>query len=293
MFWVLLLTFLATQRKKMDFTLRIYRNLLSCLLHRGYQFITFEQYCVSSTASPASDLQAEGRSSSEGDLPSKYIILRHDVDLKAANSLATARIEHELGIRASYYFRVVPQSNQPDIIRAIADLGHEIGYHYEDMSIMHGDVDKAYGHFVEQLTYFRQFYPVQTICMHGAPTSKWDGKDLWKHYNYRDLGIIGEPYFDIDFSQMFYLTDTGRSWDGYRVSVRDKIPVYQDQWNEQGLVYHNTQDIIRAAKQDQLPARIMITTHPQRWTDQLLVWVKELIIQNIKNTIKRLFFVKS
>lgn len=297
MFWVLLLTFLATQRKKMDFTLRIYRRLLSCLLHRGYQFATFEQYCIYKGETVNN---GENRLESDRLTPSpvnpitdKFIILRHDVDLKAANSLATARIEHELGIRASYYFRVVPQSNQPDIIRAIADLGHEIGYHYEDMSIMQGDVDKAYGHFVEQLTYFRQFYPVQTICMHGAPTSKWDGKDLWKHYNYRDLGIIGEPYFDIDFSQMFYLTDTGRSWDGYKVSVRDKIPVYQDQWNEQGLVYHNTQDIIRAAKQDQLPARIMITTHPQRWTDQLLVWVKELIIQNIKNTIKRLFFVKS
>ena len=36
--------------------------------------------------------------------------------------------------------------------------------------------------------------------------------------------------FDVDFSQLFYLTDTGRCWDGYKVSVRDKIPVYQDQW---------------------------------------------------------------
>ena len=296
MFWVLLLTFLATQRKKMDFTLRIYRRLLSCLLHRGYQFVTFEQYCVYK-----GETVNNGENRLESDrltplpvnpITDKFIILRHDVDLKAANSLATARIEHELGIRASYYFRVVPQSNQPDIIRAIAELGHEIGYHYEDMSIMQGDVDKAYTHFQEQLAYFRQFYPVRTICMHGAPTSKWDGKDLWKHYNYRDMGIIGEPYFDIDFSQMFYLTDTGRCWDGYKVSVRDKIPVYQDQWNAQGLVYHSTNDIIHAAEQGSLPPCIMITTHPQRWTDRPLAWLKELLLQNAKNIIKRLFFVK-
>ena len=281
-----------------DFTLHKYRSLLESLLQQGYQFLTFEQYCVSSTASSASDLQAEGRSTAsaifrpKADLPTKYIILRHDVDLKAANSLATAQIEHQLGLQASYYFRVVPQSNQPDIIRAIAELGHEIGYHYEDMAIMQGDATKAYAHFQQQLTYFRQFYPVRTICMHGAPTSQWDGKALWQHYNYRQLGIIGEPYFDIDFSRMFYLTDTGRCWDGYKVSVRDKIPVYQDQWNAQGLVYHTTNDIIHAAEQGSLPPRIMITTHPQRWTDRPLAWLKELLLQNAKNIIKRLFFVK-
>ena len=283
-----------------DFTLHIYRRLLESLLQHGYQFLTFEQYLQAKNDLPAEgDLQAK-RSSNEvifkpqaiRTAEGKYIILRHDVDLKAANSLATARIEHELGVRASYYFRVVPQSNQPDIIRAIAQLGHEIGYHYEDMAIMQGDTTKAYAHFQQQLTYFRQFYPVRTICMHGAPTSQWDGKDLWKHYNYRDLGIIGEPYFDTDFSQMFYLTDTGRCWDGYKVSVRDKIPVYQDEWNAQGLVYHSTQDIIRAAKQDKLPQRIMITTHPQRWTNAPVSWIKELLVQSLKNIIKRLIFVK-
>ena len=293
----ILLTLFAFRKHLIDFTLYQYRHLLESLLQQGYQFLTFEQYLQAKNDLPAEgDLQAK-RSSNEvifkqSDLPTKYILLRHDVDLKAANSLATALIEHELGICASYYFRVVPQSNQPEIIRAIADLGHEIGYHYEDMAIMQGDTTKAYAHFQEQLAYFRQFYPVRTICMHGAPTSQWDGKELWKHYNYRDLGIIGEPYFDIDFSQMFYLTDTGRCWDGYKVSVRDKIPVYQDEWNAQGLVYHTTNDIIHAAEQGSLPSCIMITTHPQRWTDRPLAWLKELLVQNAKNIIKRLFFVK-
>ena len=280
----ILLTLFAFHKHLIDFTLYQYRSLLESLLQQGYQFLTFEQYCEQKS-SPHHPI------ASSPDRP-KYILLRHDVDLKAANSLATAQIEHELGIRATYYFRVVPQSNQPDIIRAIAALGHEIGYHYEDMALMQGDTEKAYAHFQQQLTYFRQFYPVRTICMHGAPTSQWDGKELWKHYDYRDLGIIGEPYFDIDFSQMFYLTDTGRCWDGYKVSVRDKIPVYQDQWNAQGLVYHATNDIIHAAEQGSLPSRIMITTHPQRWTDRPLAWLKELLVQNAKNIIKRLFLVK-
>ena len=42
-------------------------------------------------------------------------------------------------------------------------------------------------------------------------------------YDYRDYGIIAEPYFDVDFDEVFYLTDTGRRWDGDSVSVRDKV----------------------------------------------------------------------
>ena len=277
MFWALLITFLLVQRKKMDFTLRIYRKLLTTLQHSGYRFVTFEQYCES--------LHEERKEE-------PLVILRHDVDLRAKNSLRTAQIEHELGIKASYYFRVVPQSNQPEIIRAITALGHEIGYHYEDMAIAQGDAEQAFAHFKKQLAYFRQFYPVRTICMHGAPTSKWDGRELWKHYDYRQEGIVGEPYCDVDFSQVFYLTDTGRCWDGYKVSVRDKIPQYQDQWTAQGWVYSTTQQLIRAIQKKQLPTRIMITTHPQRWTDNLLAWVKELVMQSVKNAIKRLLYVK-
>ena len=261
-----------------DFTLCKYRELLIGLQKRGYKFLTFEQYCEQKMLQSTSETM--------------WIVLRHDVDLRAKNSLATAQVEHDLGIVASYYFRVVPESNQPEIIRAIAALGHEIGYHYEDMAIANGNAANASAHFQKQLQYFRQFYPIRTICMHGAPTSQWDGKDLWKTYDYRTSGIIGEPYFDVDFSQVFYLTDTGRCWDGYKVSVRDKIPIYQDQWNALGLVYHTTDDIIRSAEQGNLPPRVMITTHPQRWTDSRIGWIKEIVIQNLKNIIKRLLFVK-
>ena len=276
MLTALLLTILYFLHKRLDFTLLTYRKLLEALKERGYVFITFEQYC---------QVSAER-------LPKRFVILRHDVDLRAKNSLATAQIEHELELQASYYFRVVSESNQPEVIREIAALGHEIGYHYEDMAIMHGDTEKALAHFQEQLAYFRQYYPVSTICMHGAPTSKYDGRELWKHYDYREYGVIGEPYFDVDFSKVFYLTDTGRRWDGYKVSVRDKIPQYQDQWTERGWVYRRSSQIIEAAEQSQLPPCIMITTHPQRWTNNPLLWIKEVVVRTIKNTIKRLFLVK-
>ena len=124
--------------------------------------------------------------------------------------------------------------------------------------------------------------------MHGAPTSKWDGKDLWKKYDYKALGIIGEPYFDTDFSDVFYLTDTGRCWDGYKVSVRDKIPGYQEEWTASGLTWHTTKELIEAIEEGRMPKHVMMTTHPQRWTNEIGAWYKEMIVQNIKNIIKRI-----
>jgi hypothetical protein len=59
--------------------------------------------------------------------------------------------------------------------------------------------------------------------MHGSPLSRWDSRLLWSRYDYREFGIIGEPYFDVDFDEVLYLTDTGRRWDGERFSVRDKV----------------------------------------------------------------------
>ena len=256
-----------------DFTLIVYRQLLLALQQSEYAFYTFEDWC-------------------EGKAQGRYVILRHDVDLKANHSLATALIEAKMGIRASYYFRILPQSNQPTIIQAIATLGHEIGYHYEDLSMFKGDVVKALVHFKQQLAYFRQFYPVRTICMHGSPTSKYDNRDLWKTHTYLDFGIIGEPYFDFlanDSSLstgVTYFTDTARMWDGDKYNVRDKIAVESGQLS---LNIHSTFDFINWLESNLNPnhAVMMITTHPQRWTNKNLEWLKELVMQRLKNVLKR------
>ena len=253
----------------MDFTREKYRQFVSQLKSCGYEFITYRQYC-------------------EGNLPERFVILRHDVDMKPQNSLEVARDEMHMDVKASYYFRVVPESWDVAIIKEIDSLGHEVGYHYESLTTCKGDLKKAFEDFKFNLERLRKLVPVDTICMHGSPRSQYDSKDLWKHYDYRSEGIIGEPYLTSDFSKMLYLTDTGRRWDGYKVSVRDKIEGVQEEWDAKGWTFHITDDIIAALQQDRLPDRIMITTHPQRWNDYGSEWVKELIVQNLKNIVKRL-----
>jgi len=246
-----------------DFTHKIYRCLLEELQQAGYSFQTFHEFL----ASPEK----------------RVVVIRHDIDDRKNNSLHFAYTEHTFGIRSSYYFRILPKSYDPIIIDIINNLGHEIGYYSEDLSLARGKMGKAIELFREHLTEFRRHYPVKTIYMHGSPLSRYDNRDLWENYNYRDYGITGEPYFDVDYSKVLYLTDTGRRWDN-RISVRDRVP------NEFQFHFRSTYDIIENI--NKLPDRVMFNFHPQRWDDGFLPWFRELIFQNAKNIIKKYFFVR-
>lgn len=261
----------------MDFTTEQYKNLLAILHSREYSFQSLSDFLEN----PAN----------------QSILLRHDVDARKFHSLKFAQIQNDMGIRGTYYFRIVPQSFDEEVIKEIASMGHEIGYHYETMDKANGDIRKAYNLFCKELEQLREIVPVRTVCMHGSPLSKYDNRDLWKYYDYRELGIIGEPYFDLDFTNVLYLTDTGRRWDGDKVSIRDKAPEKKLTVGEKENSYisalssdysfHSTDDIIEACQRDDLPDQIMLNFHPQRWTNNKFLWIQELLIQNVKNLAKR------
>ncbi len=255
--------------KHRDFTLKKYRDLLSALKETQSRFLTVREF-----------IQNDSNPEENG-----IIILRHDVDLKPENSLQTAIVENSMGIRGTYYFRIIPQTLHPDIILKIASLGHEIGYHYEDMDLvkapsLDAHIDLAYKSFCSNLAKLREIIPIDTICMHGSPMGKYDNKMIWNKYHYKELGLICEPYYDIDFSQFAYFTDTGRTWNGGAVSIRDRVN------SKYSLNYKSTQQII--ANKETLPPNMMFTIHPQRWNDNLVPWVRELVFQNMRNVVKRI-----
>jgi hypothetical protein len=266
-----------------DFTIKQYQLLLNALIAQGYSFQSFAQYVKEKENSVI------GLSTVEA--PRSSIILRHDVETNYEQALKFAKIQHSLGIQGSYYFRILPNSFQPEIVKNIAEFGHEIGYHYDDLTQCKGDYSKAISRFEKNIQLLREIAEVKTICMDGSPMSSFDNKDLWKKFNYQDYGIIGEPYIDIDFDNVFYLTDTGRRWDGWKTSLRDKVP-QQEEWIKKGLVFHSTNDFIKAVNEDRLPNQIMLTFHPQRWHDGGLPWLKELVVQNLKNQVKRVLVKK-
>ena len=104
----------------MDFKLTGYKELVTALINQKRSFLRFSELIHSYA-------QQNGKSS---------VTLRHDVDRLPGNALQMAQLEADLGIRGTYYFRIVPESFDPQIIEQIAELGHEVGYHYEDVDLV-------------------------------------------------------------------------------------------------------------------------------------------------------------
>lgn len=244
-----------------DFTISIYKDLLDAFIRAGYSFQTYRDFIQSPK--------------------DKVIVLRHDVDDRKLHALQFAKIQRDLGIRGTYYFRVVKESYDPVMMREMESMGHEIGLHYEEMDLANGDKERAYEMFLGHLELFRSWVTVSTICMHGSPRSRYDNKDIWKENDYRTLGLIGEPYFDLDTSRVFYVTDTGMMWDGNRFSIRDRM-------NNAGFQkhYHATQEMISDIELGKFPLQCMMNFHPQRWHDNDLAWVQEKMTQTMKNVVK-------
>lgn len=260
----------------MDFTIKTYKSLLNELITAGYSFQTFSDFL---------------KKPSE-----KVILLRHDVEARYENALKLAQIQKESDIRATYYFRLQPKHYDLQIVNRIYELGHETGYHYDDLSFCKGNFSEAIKRFEKNLNILRSVVPVTSACMEGAPISKFDNRDLWTKFNLNDFGITSEPYFDLDFENVLYLTDTGRRWDG-KMALRDNTKFYLSKINSNKtsipeLKVKTTYDLIKSVASGRMNDRVMMTFHPQRWNDKPLPWIKELVMQNVKNQVKRVLVKK-
>ena len=253
-----------------DFTLEIYKKLLTNINGKNYKFLKIDDYFSLSEKLNVSQ---------------SLIIMRHDVDRKPQNALKMAKLEHKLGVKATYYFRTISQTLKPEIIKEIAELGHEIGYHYECLAETKGDYKKAIQNFEQNLTLLRGIFPVNNIAMHGRPTSKWDSRLLWKKYDYKKYGVLSEPYFDIDFNEVLYVTDAGRSWNNKSINLRDKVDT------KFKFSFNSSEEIIAALEQEKFPDKIMFNIHPEHWTDSSTEWVKIWVIRKIKNSIKKILIM--
>ena len=170
------------------------------------------------------------------------IILRHDVDRKPKNAIRMAKLEHRLGLKATYYFRCVPASFDADIIREISSMGHEVGYHYEVMAKAKGDAQKAKVIFQGDLERLRAICDIRTACMHGSPSSDKNNLDFWNYANPSNFGLMGEAYSNIR-GEFLYCTDTGGKWNSNN-NIRDKISncVMRCWKNRSNTIVHHLDD---------------------------------------------------
>lgn len=250
----------------LDFTLKTLTKLYDAFIFGGYKIM------------PLGDF-------SKNNKPEKSCILRHDVDRDLGNALKLAETERKMNISASYYFRY-PQTFNVKIIDKIYRLGHEIGYHYEVLAATNGDVTAAMDLFKKNLEEFRKNFPVKTICAHGSPFSKWDNKKIWETNKIADFELVAEASLSLDFNEILYLTDTGRNWNINKGNIRDKVNT------KLNFKARNTYEVIAALSGHELPDKIMLNIHPNRWNDDFLKWSVELVAQNIKNVGKKILALR-
>lgn len=253
-----------------DFSLSMLERMLIAFKEAGFRFVRFDAYY---------------QDREQFDATEKVLLFRHDVDRFPRTAVATAAMEARLGLAGTYYVRMKPWTFKPDVLRAIADHGHEIGYHYECLADTDGDYDKAAGLCRESLERFRAVVPVCTASMHSRPLSKWDNRLLWDKHPLDSFGLIGETYRSIDHRRYMYLADSGRDWNANRNVVWDTVDGAVPPPMKPG-----TDGLIEAVEVGTF-SNIHLLIHPNRWPDGLPAWIsqtaQDAAINSMKIVVKR------
>jgi len=205
------------------------------------------------------------------------IILRHDVDRKPKRALRMARIESDVGVRSTYYFRSTKEAFIPEIMKEIEKMGHEVGYHYEVLVKAKGDHVQAMKLFENDIDSFREHVEIRSICSHGSPLSKYDSRDIWADNSFLQFGIVGDA--SISVFGFAYYSDTGGKWDS-KANLRDNVKS-----DDGGSSVSTTSEIIELLINNN---NVYINCHPERWTLNIVESVNQSIKDTAINVVKLL-----
>lgn len=162
----------------------------------------------------------------------KTIALRHDVDVSALYALKMAEIEHAKGIKSTYYFRWC--TVDPQIIKTIKAMGHEVGLHYETLAtyaeehrlksaqeISPAVTEELRRRLKGELAEFKRKFgeDLYTISSHGADQNIKLGvtnyKAIMKGQDPHDYGLIGDAYDEKIIKSFTYMSDAGGIWEPF------------------------------------------------------------------------------
>lgn len=209
-----------------EFTFRGYSGLIDTLRDSGYDFADYHNYTEYEHC----------------------VILRHDIDNSIEKALTIAEIEHEHGVKSTFFVLLRTDFYNPASkkglagLKKIQTLGHEIGLHYDEMAYdVFDDVVETIKHEAGILSDIIDT-PITTVSMH-RPSQR----TLNSNY---DLNPMVNSYGKTFFNDFKYLSDSRR------------------RWREPAL------DIIKSGEYD----RLHILTHP--------IWYQEQE-ESIHDTIKR------
>ena len=118
----------------------------------------------------------------------RYLILRHDVDTDLPRAKALWKLEHDLGIKSSYYFRL--STLDIHFMRQIAGFGCEASYHYEELAtIAKRKRLRTRGEVLKELPAIRQLFEQNINHLRGESGLSFDVVASHGDFLNRELGI--------------------------------------------------------------------------------------------------------
>jgi hypothetical protein len=174
-------------------------------------------------------------------LPDRFCLLRHDIDMAPKTALRLALLEAERDLRATYNVLLTGPHYSPfekpiaDIIRQIAELGHDIGLHFD--ASWHDIRDQA---------------ALGTAVRREAQILQ----DLLNGTEVRCFSFHNTTNFTMSARADSY----GGLWNAYSGRLQDEVEYVSDSngyWR-----FRSWAELLFEA-----PPRIQVLTHPEWWTE--------------------------
>lgn len=127
----------------------------------------------------------------QGKLDGRYLLLRHDIDTDLETAKEFFKIERQIGVKASYYFRL--KTIDIGFMRELEDVGMEAGYHYEELASFAKEkrikdkstiikcLPEIKARFSENLWRLREEtgLPITVVASHGDFVNRYLGIPNW------------------------------------------------------------------------------------------------------------------
>ncbi|OIM99455.1 hypothetical protein BFR57_02500 [Idiomarina sp. MD25a] len=170
------------------------------------------------------------------DVP-RFVILRHDVEFSVKGALALARIEHELGIKSTFFFLQTSDYNcfdrhEAERIREIISLGHDVGLHYDASLFEDMKVDPVVAAKL-QIKLFECFFNVKVHAMSSHMPMR-SGKAF-------SIDGVIDTYDPLYLRDIKYISDSNQVW---RENISTKgllehqqihLLLHENTWSDDGL----------------------------------------------------------
>ena len=207
--------------------------------------------------------------SSLGETYAQGLFLKHDVECRIERAVEIAQIEKDCGHIATFYFQADFLDSEAGRVgmNRIAQLGHEVAYHYDVLDENDGDFARSKDQFNEYMAAFSQNgHVVKTVCPHGNPTKIRNGwrsnKDFFRNKDIQKsfpqlLDVVVE--FQTRFPKGVYISDAG-----YALRIIQDISG-NDQSNQSAMDDGEKLDWSSIANQLEKNSSVVLSLHPHRF----------------------------